>query len=105
MAPTPQKVRVPSLECDQCRFNNPDGTVFCFGCGRELGAGAVRRLVTVRRPRQNVTRLNASDLVHLRTRVPTDNLFVRRVMARTRERPRDASRRVRSDTESAAPAS
>lgn len=84
--------RVPTVACERCGFNNPDGTVACFGCGQVLRPDAVRRLVTVRRRRQSAERLRIQDLAQLRVRV----------RARTEEtlmRPRTERSRRLADTE------
>lgn len=84
--------RVPMVGCERCGFNNPDGTVSCFGCRQTLRSDAVRRLVTVRRRRQSAERLRIQDLAQLRIRVRprTEDMLAR---------PRTAQSRRLADTE------
>ncbi|MCA9518398.1 MAG: hypothetical protein KC635_25865 [Myxococcales bacterium] len=88
--------RIPTVSCERCGFNNPEGTVSCFGCGQALRPDAIRRLVTVRRRRQSAERLRIQDLAQLRIRV----------RPRTEEvlaRPRTARNRRLADTEPQTP--
>lgn len=92
---TPEKVRVPSLQCPRCDFNNPDGTMSCFGCGEAL-TDAVPRLITVRRRRHSVEAISLADLKALRARVRSlsEELCARRAQLRTGRRARVVTGRV-----------
>ncbi|PKN58953.1 MAG: hypothetical protein CVU56_03150 [Deltaproteobacteria bacterium HGW-Deltaproteobacteria-14] len=96
---TPEKVRIPSLQCPHCDFNNPDGTTSCFGCGEPL-TDAVQRLITVRRRRQSVEAISLADLKALRARVRSlsEELRVRRAQQRTGRGPRVVTARVEVGT-------
>lgn|GEM_PF-3213605 len=80
-----EKVRIRSIQCPRCDFNNPDGSVSCFGCGEALSEDAVQRLITVRRRRQSVEAISLADLKALRARVRalSEELATRRKQIRT----------------------
>ncbi|MFT7581945.1 MAG: hypothetical protein ACI9MR_003626, partial [Myxococcota bacterium] len=71
-------------------FKNPDGTQRCFGCGETIQAWAERRMVTARRARNTITRLNATDLIKLRKK---------RHQVPSISRPVTGPQRVQVDTE------
>lgn len=103
---TPEKVRILSLQCPHCDFNNPDGTASCFGCGEPL-KDAVQRLITVRRRRQSAEAISLTDLKALRARVRSfsEELCARRAQQRTDRSPRVTPARVIVETTPLSPCS
>ena len=97
---TPDKVRVPSIQCPECAFNNPEGTTACFGCGAELTSTAIHRFITVRRQRQSAEPISLADLQALRARVRvlTEERSTHRTKARTIRRARTQSGRLLPQT-------
>lgn len=63
-----EKVRVPTIQCPRCDFNNPDGTELCFDCGATLDK-VPNRLTTVRRRRCSATAISLSELAAVRARL------------------------------------
>lgn len=63
-----EKVRVPTIQCPRCDFNNPDGTAHCFDCGASLDR-VPNRLTTVRRRRCSATAISLSELAAVQARL------------------------------------